>query len=128
MGYNSKRLHILLVDDHHDTVRALDRLLTMEGHCVTPAESCDEAIAAARALRFDVLLSDIGMPEKDGFALLKELRALYPVPAVAITGYGRRHEVHQMIEAGFDAHVLKPVEAARLRAVLNTVTTRPSSS
>jgi CheY-like chemotaxis protein len=80
MGYNSKRLHILLVDDHHDTVRALDRLLRMEGHCVTPAESCDEAIAAARALRFDVLLSDIGMPEKDGFALLKELRAPLPSP------------------------------------------------
>jgi CheY-like chemotaxis protein len=118
---NGTPLHILIVDDHHDTVTAVRRLLMRDGQRVTPAESCDEAVAAAKAVRFDVVLADIGMPEKDGFALLKELRALYPLRAVALTGYGMPEEVSRIMAAGFDAHLLKPIEFSCLRAVLDSL-------
>jgi CheY-like chemotaxis protein len=118
-------LHILVVDDHHDTVTALGRLLMRDGHRVTPAESCDEAVAVAKSLPFDIVLCDIGMPGKDGFALLKELRTLYPLRAVALTGYGMPEEISRIMDAGFDAHLLKPVELSRLRALLDSLAALP---
>src|SRR5256885_2803284 len=81
-------LQILLVDDHHNTVKALDLLLTRDGHHVRTAEGFAAALASARAERFDVLVTDIGMPDGDGCDLLAEIRALYPIWAIALTAYG----------------------------------------
>ena len=111
-------LAILVVDDHRDTVSALERLLSRRGHRVTSAESCDEAVDLAKAFRFDVVLCDIGMPVKDGFALLTALRAIYPVRVIALTGYAMQENVQQMTVAGFDGYVLKPVEWEQLRRAL----------
>jgi CheY-like chemotaxis protein len=114
-------LRILLVDDHHGTLEVLNRLLTRDGHHVRTAESLAAALAGARAERFDVLLTDIGMPDGDGCNLLAEIRALYPVWAIAVTAYGIPGDVKRIMAAGFDQFLLNPVDLADLRAAVAVV-------
>jgi CheY-like chemotaxis protein len=115
-------LQILLVDDHHDTIKALDLLLTRDGHHVRTAEDSAVALASARGERFDVLLTDIGMPDGDGGCdLLSEIRALYPVWAIALTAYGMPDDFKRIMASGFDQFLLKPVELADVRAALAVV-------
>jgi CheY-like chemotaxis protein len=114
-------LRILIVDDNHDTTKVFKRLLSGEGHRVTTAESFEDAIASARAERFDVLLCDIGLPERDGYAVLTEVRSLYPIRAIAITGHAIPEDMKRVTDAGFDEYLLKPIDFDRLRVRLATL-------
>ena len=122
MESGREALRILVVDDHVDTARMLSRLLSRSGHAVKYATDLQSAIAAARADRYDLLLCDIGLPDGDGCDLLAQVTALYPVRAVAVTGYGMPGEIDRYKSAGFDACLLKPYDFEHMGQVIAEVT------
>lgn len=105
---------LLLVDDHPDTLRGLSRLLERRGYSVATANSGAEALAALRRESFDLLISDIGLPDGSGLLLLAKARQIQPMPAIALSGYGMEADLAGSREAGFDAHLTKPVDFALL--------------
>ena len=124
-----KGLRILLVDDEPDTREMLMFIFeTCEAH-PTGVASAAAALDAIKAGKFDVLVSDIGMPERDGYDLIKSVRELFPeqggqIPAVALTAYARVEDRLRVLSAGFQMHVPKPVEPAELLAVVASLAKR----
>jgi two-component system CheB/CheR fusion protein len=113
---NHRPLRILLVEDHPDTSRIMQRLLERQGHVVTAAGDVPGALAAFRSGAFDLLLSDIGLPGKSGLDLIRELRQSgSQIPAIAISGFGREEDIRASSEAGFAEHLTKPLDIARLQ-------------
>jgi two-component system CheB/CheR fusion protein len=120
-------LRILLVDDLADASEALAMLLEIEGARVTTARGGGEALSLLKANEFDLLISDIAMPDMDGYELVAALRKLpgkRTLPAIALTGFGRRHDQDKALNAGFDAHIGKPVSLEDLRKTINELTVR----
>lgn len=116
-------LRVLVVDDEADTRELLTTVLEQCGAEVTAVASVVEALNAIEQLKPDVLVSDIGMPGEDGYALIRKVRALEVerggwIPAAALTAYARVEDRQQALEAGFQIHVVKPVEPAELVAVV----------
>jgi signal transduction histidine kinase len=110
---------VLVVDDERDGRELVIAALSHAGALVTAAESAAEALERVSKERFDVLVSDIGMPGEDGYVLIGKLRALAPeaggrMPAVALTAFARGEDRTRALAAGFDVHVAKPVEPAEL--------------
>jgi signal transduction histidine kinase/CheY-like chemotaxis protein len=114
-------LSILVVDDHHDTLNAMSRLLRKLDHRVTTADSKAAALGAATRQEFDLLISDIGLPDGTGFDLMRELLARRPLKGIALTGYGSESDIERTREAGFSAHLTKPINLAGLQAVIDQV-------
>ena len=119
----------LVVDDEADARALVRRLLAGKGATVTMTGSVPEALAALEGGSFDVLISDIGMPEQDGYALIRQVRALAPerggaIPAVALTAYARSEDRMRAVLAGFQMHVTKPVEPAELLTMVASLTGR----
>ena len=115
-------LRLLVVEDHLDTAEMLECLLTAEGHQVTRTADVASALRAVSESPFDLLISDLGLPDRSGIDLMRELRARgNTLPGIALSGYGRDSDVQQSMQAGFAAHVLKPVDTDRLLAVLADV-------
>ncbi|AEI66586.1 ATP-binding protein [Corallococcus macrosporus] len=113
--------HVLLVDDHSDSRQLVRELLEMEGHTISEAEDGPSGLATARALRPDVVLLDIGLPGLDGYEVARALRATdegRDLVLIAVTGYGLEDDRRRALEAGFDEHLVKPVDLSRLRALL----------
>jgi PAS domain S-box-containing protein len=108
-------LRILIVEDEDDSCEILSFVLSGCGADVTAARSASEAYNLIKRQRFDVIISDIGMPEEDGYALIKKIRAL-PVEqggtvcAIALTAYARNEDRVKALEAGFQMHISKPIE------------------
>jgi CheY-like chemotaxis protein len=113
-----KRLRVLVVEDHDDMRELLIQVLSLSGYEVNQAASADAALAVAADWPFDLAVIDIGLPRKNGIELMRELRELREVVAVALSGYGRESDVEACRDAGFAAHLLKPVEAETLLDVL----------
>ena len=113
-----RSLSILLVEDHVDSATVMGRLLTKIGHQVQIAHTVTKALSLAQQHSFDLLLSDIGLPDGNGIDLLGKLRALGPIPAIALTGYGMDEDIAQCRAAGFRAHLTKPVNFRKLQEVL----------
>lgn len=112
-------LRILIVEDHDDTRMILHRLLTRRSHQVQVAANGEEALLVAESHPFDLLLCDIGLPDIDGYSLLREIHKLRPgLPAVAMTGYGMESDQELSAQAGFLAHLTKPVSLAALEDTL----------
>jgi signal transduction histidine kinase/CheY-like chemotaxis protein len=116
-------LRVLLVDDHDDTLRGLTLGLSASGAEVTPVSSASDALAALPQVRPHVLVSDLAMPDKDGYALISEIRRLTPeaggqVPAVAVSAYASYDDRLRALRAGYHEHVAKPVEIAHLVATI----------
>jgi PAS domain S-box-containing protein len=116
-------LRALVVDDEPDTRDLVRRLLEARAATVTTAASAAEALDHLRQQPFDVLLSDIGMPGEDGYALIRRVRALPDdgggnVPAIALTAYARAEDRVKALLAGFQHHVPKPVDPAELLATV----------
>jgi CheY-like chemotaxis protein len=114
-------LRVLLVEDHAETARLLSRLLECSGHAVTTAGNVASALNLARQGRFDVVVSDIGLPDGTGYELMKRIQQECPIPGVALTGYGMDDDLQRSSEAGFADHILKPIDAHQLEAVLSKV-------
>lgn len=116
-----RKRHALVVDDVADITDMLAVLLTCAGYEVVTADSAAAAIAAAQEHRFDVIISDIGMPGMNGYDLAKALRKLpeyETVPMVAITGFSLFDDRARSLDAGFNAHLTKPIEP---RALLDLI-------
>jgi PAS domain S-box-containing protein len=111
-------LRILLVEDHADTRRVLARLLTHSGHKLSIAENVEGAMQMLRSTQFDVVLSDLGLPDGTGRDVMVEAKRLQDLKGVALSGYGMSEDVRRSEEAGFDFHLTKPVDFAQLRSVL----------
>ncbi len=117
-----QNLRILLVEDHEPTRVALTHLLKRRKHEVTPAGSVAEARAAASTSQFDLVMSDIGLPDGTGNDLMKELRAMYGLRGIALTGYGMSEDIARTQAAGFMAHLTKPISVQALdHALLNAL-------
>ena len=115
-------LNILLVEDHADTRQCLHRLLESRGHRVCSAEDSQSAIELSEREKFDLLIADIGLPDRSGLELLRELRQReLNLPAIALSGYGMPKDVGISKEAGFIEHLVKPVDLQKLHAVINAV-------
>jgi CheY-like chemotaxis protein len=112
---------ILVVEDNRDAAETLRDLLELVGHTVTIALSGPAGVEAARRLRPEVVLCDIGLPGMDGYAVARALRqdpATASVHLVALSGYGQEEDRRQTRAAGFDEHLTKPVNFAALDSVL----------
>ncbi len=121
---------ILVVDDSPETTEMLGKLLQLEGAFVESARSGAEALEIARRKNFDLVVSDISMPEMDGYQLLQKLRELPSmanVPAVALTGYGRGADVERALEEGFAEHLTKPLDLDQLLQIVRRLTDGKSS-
>src|SRR3989440_6506136 len=114
-------LRVVLVEDHAEAARLLSRLLECSGHAVTTAGNVESALRLAREGRFDVIVSDIGLPDGTGYDLMKRIQQECPIPGVALTGYGMHDDLQKSTEAGFADHILKPIDAHQLEAVLSRV-------
>jgi signal transduction histidine kinase/ActR/RegA family two-component response regulator len=112
------RLRLLLVEDDEATARVLTRLLRSRGHDVTAARTVAEALKAAQAAEFDLVISDIGLPDGNGLELMRRLRATRPLPGIALSGFGMDDDVRKSREAGFREHLTKPVDFDSLEATL----------
>jgi len=124
------RLRVLIADDNRDAADTLSMLLEMEGYEVRRVYSGRAAISAAEAFRPDVALLDIGMPQVDGYAAAKAIRQRRggaDTYLVAITGWGQKEDKRRALEAGFAAHMTKPVDPNQLRDILRRVVKPPSA-
>jgi PAS domain S-box-containing protein len=124
-------LTVLVVDDEADTRDFLAAALEQCGAQVTTAASAQDALTLLPRLRPDVLLSDIGMPEEDGYGLIQKVRALSPeaggqTPAAALTAYVRGEDRNRAIAAGFQLHVPKPIDPVQLLSVVKQLANRQS--
>jgi len=117
--------HVLLVEDHDDTRRLLARLLTKHGHSVRTAENVAEALSMGTRENFDLLISDIGLPDGSGYDVMRELRKRRSLPGIALTGYGMEEDIRRAADAGFGAHLTKPVEFEKLRGAISVVLGNP---
>jgi two-component system CheB/CheR fusion protein len=115
----ARRLRVLLVDDHEDTRYVLRRLLG--DHDVRTAGCVSEALEEAALYDFDLLISDIGLPDGSGLDLMKQLRARYGMQGIALSGYGMEDDVQRSLGAGFHAHLTKPVTADELYTAIAQV-------
>src|SRR6185369_14141402 len=121
-----KGLRVLVVDDEPDARELVRRILSDCNAQVLTAANAEEALVLARKGQLDLLVSDIGMPDTDGFQLLSKVRALGAqrggsVPAIALTAFARSEDRLRALESGFLDHVPKPVEPSELIATVARV-------
>ena len=127
---NSHRLNgvrVLLVEDNPDTLDMLKFIFDESGAEVIAAISVDEALDALERFRPDALVSDIAMPDRDGYDLISEIRSREPerggkIPAVAVTAYARAEDRVRVLAAGFQMHIAKPIDPDELIAVVASLT------
>ncbi len=117
----SRGLKILVVEDNKDTLHCIASALVARGNAVTVAERLSEALKAAAVQSFDLLVSDIELPDGTGLELMRQLRGT-GLPAIAMSGYGSEEDVRASLEAGFTEHLTKPVDLTRLIAAVHRVT------
>ncbi|MEJ8851361.1 hybrid sensor histidine kinase/response regulator [Variovorax rhizosphaerae] len=112
-------VNLLIVDDDAESNAMLQMILSDRGGQVATAHSCDAALELLEMMTPDVLVSDIGMPGKDGYTLIREIRKReeasgHHMQAIALTAFARDRDQHQALEAGFDAHCAKPLQPLKL--------------
>ena len=123
---NLEGIRVLVVDDEQDTLELIVFILQEYGAIVQAVTSATEALNILVNVQPDVLLSDIGMPEMDGYMFIQQIRSLCPeqggeIPAIALTAYAGETDHQQILLAGFQKHVTKPVEPAFLANAIATL-------
>jgi PAS domain S-box-containing protein len=117
-------LSVLMIEDHEDTALVMARLIEDMGHRVVPANSVASAIDVLTRQKFDLIISDIGLPDGNGISLIHAVRAFCDAPAIALTGYGMHEDVERCLQAGFNRHVTKPVTLEALRQIIAEVSAK----
>jgi CheY-like chemotaxis protein len=117
-GRRDRSLRVLLVEDNADTLETMEELLSSRGMAVTTAKGIEEALTAASQATFDLMISDIGLPDGTGCELVERMRKSQPLPAIALSGYGMNSDVRRSLEAGFTAHLVKPVTLGQLEKAI----------
>lgn len=125
--WSLENLQVVVVDDEPDSLELLTVLLEEEGAVVSAFSSPIEALQALTQSRFDLLISDIGMPDINGYALISEVRATSPlnreIPAIALTAYAGERNQRRAIAAGYQAHIAKPINPQKLLEVTSSLVT-----
>ncbi|PLZ03678.1 hybrid sensor histidine kinase/response regulator [Burkholderia sp. WAC0059] len=111
-------LNILLIEDHEDTAEVMAQLIRSLGHEVSVAGRVADALALTQTTAFDLVLSDVGLPDGTGLDFIDAFRRRSAVPAIALTGFGTDEDVRRCIEAGFSSHLTKPVNFAQLEQLI----------
>jgi CheY-like chemotaxis protein len=114
----TRPLRILLVEDHQDTCTALEKLLIRRGHLVAATHNMRSAMETAARNQFDLLISDIALPDGNGAELMTYLRAISGMRGIAISGFGMNGDIERSLEAGFAEHLIKPVKMENLEAAI----------
>lgn len=129
-----RHLRILLVEDHPDTAEQLTRLLQRAGHEVTWAGSIREArelLAASDGQMsdpgFNILISDLGLPDGSGHDLMRDLTSHHPIPGIALSGYGMKDDIRDSLAAGFSRHFTKPVDWQELKSAIQKIAAEQDS-
>lgn len=112
---------VLLVDDHYDTCLSMKRMLERRGYEITVAHSAEQAVEKVRKQEFDLLISDIGLPDRSGYELMREVRVNKRLPGIALSGFGSEEDVNQAREAGFAEHLTKPINFERLEKTIQSL-------
>jgi CheY-like chemotaxis protein len=116
---SQRQLSVIVVEDHADTAEGLRRFLSSIGYHVYIAPDVASARALAKAVEFDVLLSDLRLPDGTGWDLMQELSAGGTIPAVAMSGYNTEEDVARSMHVGFLDHIAKPLVPEELSAALD---------
>lgn len=127
LGDVSRDVSILLVEDHPDTARAMSKILKKRGYQVHSAPSMAQALQIAEKTEFDLLISDIGLPDGSGLELMRALCSKRPVKGIALSGFGMEEDVSKSHAAGFTEHLTKPVDIKHLEDAIARAT-RPAQS
>jgi CheY-like chemotaxis protein len=117
-------LSVLVVDDVHDVTEMIALFLKHAGYQVFTADSAPAALRLAEEQNFDLIISDIGMPEMNGYELAAALRRLSEyrsIPMIAVTGYTEYDDRGRALQAGFSAHLTKPIDPSQLLDLMNTL-------
>jgi PAS domain S-box-containing protein len=123
-GAAATPLRVLLVEDHLDTAETLQRLLIRRNYEVRMANSVEAAMTAAATFAFDVLVTDIGLPDGNGVDLFQDLRSKSEdcgFYGIALSGFGMDEDIHRSLSAGFEHHITKPIEFAHLHKCLTDI-------
>ncbi len=115
---------ILIVEDHDDTADVMSRLLRTRGYVVERRATVAQALDSVQTTAFDLLLSDIGLPDGTGIELLHQVRKYSSLPAIALTGYGTDQDASEYKDAGFNGMLTKPVHFQRLVALIDQLLSR----
>ncbi|HEY0725944.1 MAG TPA: ATP-binding protein, partial [Pyrinomonadaceae bacterium] len=118
------RVEILLVEDHADTARVLRRILEQSGYSVTHADSLAQARATTAQQHFDLVISDVGLPDGSGLDLMRFLHATYGLTGIALSGFGTAEDVAASSAAGFAEHLTKPIDWPQLRSGIDRLLAR----
>ena len=114
---------ILIVEDHEDTMRVLTRILENASYVVASCGTVGEACELAAMQKFDLVVSDLGLPDGSGLDLMRHLCDSQQLTGIALSGFGTAHDLQQSHEAGFAAHLIKPVDVTRLRNTIAQILT-----
>ncbi|MDB5034471.1 MAG: sensor hybrid histidine kinase [Chlorobi bacterium] len=117
-------VRILLVDDHLDTSKVMQILLERRGYQVDTAHSVQSALDLAGQKKFDLLISDIGLPDGSGLDLMRAIHANYDIKGIALSGFGMEDDIQKSKDAGFIDHLTKPVGFNKLHEVIQQLTER----
>jgi len=119
---------VLVVDDHRDTCTGMKMMLERRGYEITVAHSAEQAVEKAHERDFDLLISDIGLPDRSGYDLMRELRESKSLPGIALSGFGSEHDVSKARAAGFAEHLTKPINFEQLEeAIQNLLDLEPTT-
>ena len=118
---SNRSVRILLVEDHEDTLRAMSRLLEKLDHRVVTANCMKSALHAATLENFDLLISDLGLPDGTGLDLMRQLLDRAPIRGIALSGYDSDDDLEETRAAGFSAHLTKPIDFAALQIAIRTI-------
>jgi PAS domain S-box-containing protein len=117
-------LRILLVEDHVDTASSLSLLLRRRGYDITLAVNAADAIKLVAQQPFDLLVSDLGLPDATGYDLMKQIGEIRPMPGIALSGFGMEEDIQRCYQAGFSEHLVKPVHIAKLQQTIEKLRRR----
>jgi CheY-like chemotaxis protein len=113
---------ILLVEDHADTAKAMARLLSLSGYTVETAGCCADALQFCGQATFDLIISDVGLPDGSGYDLMQQLiNEKCTARGIAVSGYGDQHDMEMSRKAGFSEHLIKPVKFDALKEAIQRV-------
>jgi PAS domain S-box-containing protein len=118
-----KPLRILVVEDHEPTLKMMTRLLQQFGHSIETAADVKSAIDLTNAVDFDLMISDLGLPDGSGCDVMRHVVGRSPIKGIALSGYGMREDIERSLDAGFSLHLTKPVDIQQLLAAVGKVAT-----
>jgi CheY-like chemotaxis protein len=113
------------VDDHIDTCTGMKMMLERRSYRVTIAHTADQAVAKAGHQDFDLVISDIGLPDRSGYELMKELSTTKGLRGIALSGFGMENDVSRARAAGFSEHLTKPINFDRLEEAIQNLLLEP---